>query len=148
MKYVKQSLVAILIMTLAFSACEQKSEYEKLVERELASNVRQDSLFLGISFQMDQKTFYTHCWDLNKEGILTNGPSNLSIKHYLPENTLKFKSSMQFYPKFSESGILEMPVEFQYDNWALWNKEMSADNLLMDVKGLLEKNLEAWPNII
>ena len=140
MKIVKQSLVMLLLIALGFTACKSKSPYERLVEKELASNVRQDSLFLGIHFQMPHKEFFTHCWELNKKGLLTNGPSNLSIKHIFgSDGPLKFRASMQFYPKFTEQGIYEMPVEFKYEDWTLWNKEMSAEVLLEDVKGLLER---------
>ena len=46
---------------------------------------------------------------------------------------------MQFYPKFGENKIFELPVDFQYDNWALWDKDKSSDNLLQDVRSMLEK---------
>ena len=130
--------VLAFLMVLAIASCTQQSEYDKLVERELASNVRQDSLFLGITMDMNRKEFYAHCWDLNKKGVFTNGVGNMSIKYDL-ENELKFPASMQFYPKFGEDKIFEMPVDFQYNDWALWNKDMSNEVLLEDVKNMLEK---------
>ena len=130
--------VITFFMVLATISCTQKSEYDKLVERELASNIRQDSLFLGITFEMDRKEFYAHCWDPNKKGVFTNGVGNMSIKYNL-ESGLKYPGSMQFYPKFGENKIFELPVDFQYDDWALWDKNKSSDALLQDVKNMLEE---------
>lgn len=138
MKNLLKTAVVFLLIGLGASACTQKSEYDKLVENELATNVRQDSLFLGIRFDMDRKEFYAHCWELNKKGVFTQGVGNMSIKYNLKDE-LKFVSSMQFYPTFVDSAIYEMPIDFQYTEWALWNKEMSNDVLLADVRSLFEK---------
>lgn len=129
---------AIMFLSLVFvyTSCTKKSEYQKLVDTELATNVRQDSLFLGISLQMESKAFFGHCWELNKQGVLTNGVAN-QVKYDVSDK-LNHEASMYFYPKFVEGKIFEMPMEFQYDNWALWNEELSVDNLLEEVKGLLE----------
>lgn len=135
----KMKLAAIVLLTVfVLGACGGKSEYDLLVERELASNVKQDSIFLGINFQMDSKEFYAHCWDLNKQGVFTNGIGNMSVQYNL-ETELSFPGNMNFYPKFGEDKIFEMPVDFQYTDWALWNKEMSNDKLLEDVRMLMEK---------
>lgn len=133
-------LVAFGLITawVVVSACSRKSEYDKLVEKELGGRMRQDSLFLGINFGMNAKEFYAHCWELNKQGIFTNGAGNMSVKYELP-NHLNFPASMNFYPTFEEDKIFEMPVDFQYNGWAPWNREMAGDALLQDVKKLLEK---------
>lgn len=138
MKRITNWLLLGLVLIFSISACSQKSEYDKLVERELASNVKQDSLFFGISFDMNRKDFYAHCWDLNKKGFFTNGVGNMSIQKKL-ETGLKFPVVMNFYPKFEDDQIFQLPVDFQYTDWALWNQEMSNDKLLEDVKNLLEE---------
>lgn len=135
----KRSL-AISLMALAmvflYSSCTKKSEYQSLVEAELATNVRKDSLYLGISLQMDSKEFFVHCWDMNKQGTLTNGVGN-QIKYDVSEY-FKKSTSMHFYPKFVDGKIFEMPVEFKYDDWALWNEELSVENLMEEVIDVLE----------
>lgn len=138
MKNLFKTAVVFLLIVLGASACTQKSEYDKLVEKELATNVRQDSLFLGIRFDMDRKEFYSHCWELNKKGVFTQGVGNMSIQYNL-DDELKFVGSMQFYPTFVDSAIYEMPMDFQYTEWALWNDKMSNDVLLADVRALFEK---------
>ena len=136
-RMMKFGLITFCTMMMVAS-CTQKSEYDRLVEKELASNVRQDSLFLGINFSMNSKEFYTHCWELNKQRVFTNGVGNMSVKYALP-NQLSFPASMNFYPKFGKDKIFEMPVDFQYNEWALWDKEMSNEVLLEDVRKLLEE---------
>ncbi|MBO3698871.1 hypothetical protein [Roseivirga sp. E12] len=126
----------ILILVGLSTSCTRKSEYQKLVESELSTNVRQDSLYLGISLQMESKDFFVHCWEMNKKGLLTNGVGN-QIKYDASE-FFEEKTSMHFYPKFVDGKIFEMPVEFKYDNWALWNEELSVDNLIEDVISVLE----------
>lgn len=138
MKNLVKNTVMFLLIALSIAACTQKSEYDKLVEKELGTNIRQDSLFLGIHFNMSRKDFYTHCWELNKQRVFTQGVGNMSIRYDLGTE-LKFKGHMQFYPSFSDSSIYEMPIDFKYTDWALWNKDMSNDVLLEDVKSLFEK---------
>ena len=130
------TVIMFLSLVFVYTSCSNKSEYQKLVDSELATNVRQDSLFLGISLQMESKAFFGHCWELNKQGVLTNGVAN-QVKYDVSDN-FNHDASMYFYPKFVEGKIFEMPMEFQYDNWALWNEELSVDNLMEEVKGLLE----------
>jgi len=136
-RMMKTGVVAILTL-LAMASCTKKSEYDKLVEKELASNVKQDSLFLGIDFSMDSKEFYAHCWELNKQGVFTNGVGNMSVKYDLPTQ-LNLPASMNFYPKFANDKIFELPVDFTYNDWALWKKETSNEVLLEDVKNMLEE---------
>lgn len=127
----------VMAIVCLYTSCTKKSEYQKLVETELSTNVRQDSLFLGISLQQESKEFFVHCWEMNKQGILTNGVGN-QIK-YDASNHFQEKTSMHFYPKFVDGTIFEMPVEFKYDNWSLWNQELSVENLIEEVIDVLEK---------
>ncbi|OEK07262.1 hypothetical protein BFP71_04330 [Roseivirga misakiensis] len=101
----------------------------------MASNVRQDSLFLGISLQMDSKTFFGHCWELNKKGVLTNGVGS-QIKYDASEY-FEHDTDMFFYPKFQDKKIIEMPMHFKYANWSLWNEELKVETLIEEVKAAL-----------
>ncbi|MDN3205376.1 hypothetical protein [Algoriphagus sediminis] len=106
--------------------------------RELASGKVVNDIFLGLELGMTQKSFYETCWDLNKEGILTNGPTELSVE-YKADMPSGNKASMRFFPKFNEKKIYLMPVEFTYEAYAPWNEEMNSDRLLDDVKVLFEE---------
>lgn len=130
--------MSMLVLATVFlsTSCTKKSEYQKLVETELATNVRQDSLYLGISLQMDSEDFFLHCWEMNKQGILTNTVEN-QIK-YDASDYFEEETSMSFYPKFVDGKIFEIPVQFKYNDWELWNEDLSVENLLEDVIGVLE----------
>jgi hypothetical protein len=127
----------ILVAGIIISGCGLQSEYTRLVTQELASGVRNDSLFLGITFGMTSKEFYAHCWELNEEKLIRQGNRNMTVEYQVEE--LDFPASMNFYPNFHQDKIYEMPVSFMYLAWAPWNEEMSADSLESDVVELLEK---------
>jgi hypothetical protein len=108
-------------------------QYETVMKNELASGKRTDSLFFGIYFGMTSKQFFGYCWELNKKGILTDGVNNMYVLYKLKNNELKHPASMNFYPDFYQNKIYKMRVNFQYDSWAPWNKQLYADSLLQDV---------------
>ena len=126
------------IFSLFLFSCVQKGPYQEMLDRELSSNVRADSIFLGFSFGMPRKEFYASCWEMNKEGILIQGPNNLSVQYYL-DDELPMPAYMRFYPQFDDSGkIYSMPIEFLYETYAPWNKSTSSDSLILEVKNLFE----------
>ncbi len=97
-----------------------------------ADEKKYDSLFLGISLGMDKKAFYDHCWEYNRRKIFTHGPTNQNVEYHLVGET-KSPVMMRFYPTFEDDKIYEMPVTFTYEAWAPWNKQFTADSLLVDL---------------
>lgn len=124
------SLLAIL------TSCTE-SEYEKTVDEELSKGIRNDSLFLGLALGMSKKEFFEHCWQLNKQGLVTDGKGNTAV-HYEVKG-LKDPASMDFYPEFYKGRIYQMPVDFQYKGWAPWNTHLSSDSLMYDVVNLFKE---------
>ncbi len=112
--------------------CTPGASYERKLKKELASGVRYDSLFMGIYLGMSDKDFYTHCWELNRQGVIKQGSKNMSVEHGLKAE-LNHPATMNFYPEFIQGKIAEMPVQFIYNGWAPWNKGLSSDSLLLDV---------------
>ena len=118
--------------------CKQETafdKYKRQAKQELASNKRVDSIFFGIYLGMVKKEFFTHCWEMNKKGIFTDGTDgrgNMFILYKLGKE-LKYPASMNFYPDFNDSTIKGMKVLYQYEGWGQWNKHMSEDSLLPDV---------------
>ncbi len=137
------SKIAYLFFMISLMFSCKRSPYERLVNQELEKGVRYDSIFLGIKFGMSQKDFYTHCWELNKQGIILQGPSNLSVQYRLDSTEMQAETYMWFYPDFEGGELSRMPVEFSYLAWAPWNLELSSDSLLIDVKKLFEKWYDA-----
>jgi hypothetical protein len=97
-----------------------------------------DSLFLGIFLGMDRKAFYDYCWEQNRKKVFVHGPGNQSVQYKL-EDQLTEPVSMQFYPTFHEDKIFEMPVTFNYESWAPWNKKYQADSLLQEMVPLFKR---------
>ncbi len=127
------------LIVLIFFGC-MRSEYDRMEARELARDVRYDSIFLGLKLGMSSKDFYTACWEMNKQGLLIQGPGNLSVEYKIDTPQVRSKVFMRFYPDFTtDQKIYRMPVEFIYEAWAPWNRQYSPDSLLVDVKNLFEK---------
>jgi hypothetical protein len=152
--------ILITVFVFLFVACSQ-SEYDKLLKEQMASGIRYDSLFLGLHFDMTKKDFYSSCWEMNKQGLIIQGPGNLSVQYKIDSTQLHAPAYMRFYPKFKNDVIHVMPVEFSYIAWAPWNQQLSADSLLFDVKNMFErwyggkfilledesKNIQLWVKI-
>ncbi len=132
-----KNVILIFCFITALYACQSHEYYNKL-EEEMASGKRYDSLFLDISFGMTKKDFYAHCWEMNKQGIVTHGQKNMTVRYELKDE-LKAACNMNFYPEFHEEKIYKMPTTYTYKGWAPWNKHLSADSLLVDVVGLYKK---------
>lgn len=115
-----------------------QSEYEKLEKKELSSGKDVKELFFGLELGMERRAFFDTCWDLNKQGVLTNGPTELSIE-YQAEMPSGNPARMRFYPKFEQDKIYLMPIEFTYEGWAPWNEKLTAENLRDDVIKLFEE---------
>ncbi|MDW3649014.1 MAG: hypothetical protein R8P61_18230 [Bacteroidia bacterium] len=133
------SIVLIFLSILFLStSCEStpEEEYRKREAKELASGVRNDSLFLGIYLGMTMDDFYAHCWEMNKKGIIMEGANNTTV-HY-PIQEFKHPASMEFYPSSENGYVTAMPISFYYDGWAPWNKDLQADKLILEVIALME----------
>lgn len=126
-----------ILFTAGLWSCGQGYKYKQLEKRELASGERHDSLFLGIYFGMPAEEFYTHCWEMNKQRLVKDGPGNRTVQ-YLPPD-FKQRTQMLFFPRFHEDKIHEMPVEFAYEAWAPWNKDLQSDKLQLEVVQVFEK---------
>ena len=127
-----------LLLLILIASCQQKSEYHRLVEQELAIGERQDSLFLGIYLGMRSQEFFDHCWKLNKKRLIDQDGGKLPIQYEL-KDALKASGKMNFYPTFHEGIIYEMPTTFTYHGWSPWNKSLQADSLQVDVLRLMKE---------
>lgn len=103
----------------------------------LGSRKDNDSLFLDIYFGMEQKAFYDYCWEMNRQKVLTHGPTNQNVEYHLTGT--KHPITMHFYPSFHEGKIYEMPVTFNYDAWAPWNRAYQSDSLMTEVFALYKE---------
>ncbi len=127
-------LIGFLVcLTLLLNACDGKKFSGASTDQK-----KLDSLFLGISMGMEQKAFYDYCWEMNNKKIFRHGPTNQSVEYTLTDE-LTSPVVMQFYPNFYEEKIYEMPVLYNFEAWAPWNREFSSDSLIVKLLPLFKK---------
>ena len=136
-------LFLFLAMGITFIACE--SEYSKTVKNELQTGVVHEDLILGLKLGQTQKDFYDHCWQLNKQKLVSQGSGNKFAKHFmLLDSTAQNpeKVEMLFYGIFDEAKVMHgMHMKFSYVAWAPWNKQYQSGIL---IKKLQEKYLRDY----
>lgn len=98
-----------------------------------------DDIVLGIYFGMEQKDFLDHCWELNQEGKTGHGTIGNQVM-YVDSLNFDPKVIINFYPKFEENVISEMPFQYNFHAWAPWNKnELTQEKLYQQVIKFFEK---------
>jgi len=122
--------IGVCLLLLALVACSAPADSAD------DTVVPQDSIFMGYWFGMPRDSFYTHSWNLNRQGLVRNGPQNQNIQYNM-DSTLAYQATMLFYPDFFEEKIARMRVRFRYDAWAPWNKHLFADSLIQEVVRLM-----------
>ena len=132
----KYNLLLITCVLSIFWGSSCQSEYEKMVRQELASGVRQDSLFFGLYLGMDSKEFFARCWELNNKGVLYHGAANTTVEYRFKD--FGKDATMNFYPDFHEDKIYEMPATFAYTASAPWDPGYSTDTLLKETLTFVE----------
>jgi hypothetical protein len=137
----KKFLFILFVLVFGLFQCTPRDRYERLVEKELETGERYDSLFLGLKLGMTNHQFYGHCWEMNKQGVIRQGSGNSSVRYEV--KNLKSPAEMNFYPDFYHGRIWRMPVKINYMGWAPWNRKLSADSLQID---LLEHYREIYGN--
>lgn len=125
---IKNALFTVVIISLMVSCSTEQSKYDKIVQQELAKGQRFDSLFLGLYLGMHAKKFYDTCTEMNKMGLITAGTGGTKVLYYIKDG-LKYPASMNFFPDFYKNNIYHISVNYHYDAWAPWNKNLYADSL-------------------
>lgn len=128
--------------TIFLSSC--KSEYSRAVEKGMASGEIIDSLIFGMRIGQTKKDFYSICWELNKQQLISEGPGNMSAKYLEPLDSTKDKSlrkEMLFYGIFDENDIMYgMYMTYSYIAWAPWLEHLQSISLVDDLKAYYRAN--------
>jgi hypothetical protein len=139
LKYLK-FVISSFCLSLLFSGCFQ-SDYTKLVKSELAKGIRNDSILLGIKLGDTRQDFFGRCFDLNKQHLVTQGPSGLKVQYLFSDSLVSNEPNrirLLFSPFFdTKEKIAEMDLEFSYTAWAPWNRHLQSDSLKITVEKLL-----------
>ena len=135
-----------IFLFLCFVMVSCESEYSETVKRELQSGKVYEDLILGLKIGQTRKEFYDHCWELNKQKVISQGSGNKFAKQIiLLDSTAQNqdKVEMLFYGIFDEEKIMHgMHMKFSYLKWAPWNEDYQSDVL---VKKLQEKYIREYP---
>lgn len=121
--------------------CNQ-SEYDRVVAKELATGVEHTKMFFDMEIGLSKKDFYGKCWQLNKEKLVSQGPSNQYVRHVLdslsPVYNPSSKMEMLFFGLFDDDEIMRgMRFRFSYTAWAPWNKELQPEQLQEEIKTMM-----------
>ncbi|MBI3220592.1 MAG: hypothetical protein HYZ44_13845 [Bacteroidetes bacterium] len=137
-KYIKYPIS--LLLACVVLSCVQ-SDYTRLVQSELAKGIRNDSILLGIKFGDTRQDFFGRCFDLNKQRLVTQGPSGFKVQYLFNDSLINVKPNkirLLFSPFFdTNEKIAEMDLEFSYLGWAPWNKQLQSDSLKINIMKLL-----------
>lgn len=118
-------------------------EYSTLVKREMAKGVVYDSLLFDLKFGQTKQEFLSACWKLNQQGIISEGPGSKSVKYILPVNEDSKSESgitLLFFGDFDEDKIMTgMDLQFYYNAWSIWNKNLQSDKLVPVIMDSLKK---------
>ncbi len=137
MTFKQFTYVLVLIGFIGIWACGTKSEYRKIVERELASGERHDNIFMGFHIGMPEKVFYDSCTALNKRRLVYQGARDVTVSFKM--DILDKEVDVYFFPNFHEKKIYEMEVSYSYYGWSPWRKELSAEKLMFRLLAIYEK---------
>ena len=119
------------------AACEQPSEYEAMLARETARPDTVRTLFFNYELGMSRQAFYDSSWALNRQELVTHGPSNMNVQYKLTDQ-LPYEATMLYYPDFKDDQVVQMRIRISYDAWAPWNRHLWSDSLIFDVRDLME----------
>jgi len=115
-----------------------KSEYDRYVNRELTSGTVSDSLIFDMHIGETKMDFFAKCWDLNKEGKISQGTGNRTARYIEPADSTKdvtLRKEMLFYGIFDEEEVMQgMDMTYNYVVWAPWNEERHSDVLATALK--------------
>jgi hypothetical protein len=124
----------------ALTSCEESTarRYKLLEKNELASGIRQDSLFKGIYLGMSRKDFREYCYYMNtvEHEFKNDGPHTSWVISRIRKG-MKYPAAINFYPVFRNEVIISMDAAIFYDFRNGEQAPYTKASLLEDVLRLL-----------
>ena len=134
-------LISLLHFSLTILGC--KSEYEKMVDRELKKNVKEDSLFFNYRLGESKDSYHEKSWDLNHNKIVVQGRSYTFMKYVFQDPKTPEKQNdfaMEYTGGFNkERKLNNMKVIFSHVLWVPWHEDYHASQLLPRVLDSIER---------
>ena len=118
----------LLLIFIGLSSCQ--SQYDQTVKKEMASGRSIETLKFTLAFGDTKKEFFAKCWELNKKGLIKQGPKNQYVAYELKKKGAPSITHL-FYGIFNEEQkMVGLDMEFSYDGWSPWTPELQSDKLL------------------
>ena len=134
-------LISLLHFSLSILGC--KSEYEKMADRELRKNVKEDSLFFDYRLGESKDSYHEKSWDLNHNKIVVQGRSYTFMKYVFQDPKTPKKQNdfvMEYTGGFNkERKLNSMKVIFSHVLWVPWNENYHTSQLLPRVLDSIER---------
>ncbi|UWX54639.1 hypothetical protein NYZ99_17505 [Maribacter litopenaei] len=109
----------------------------------MSKGIIHDSILFNLKFGQHRQEFFRACWQLNQQGLVSNGPENESVKYKLPLNendSLESEITLLFFGDFNNEKIMTgLDLQFFYSAWSIWNKKLQSDKLIPVVMDTLKK---------
>ena len=132
-----------IIILILIVGCQKKSEYSTILTRELEKKNEFNDLIFDMKIGQSRQDYFDICYQLNKQKKIISGERSLN-----PELILKSKNGltkgsnikMSFNGIFNEKKTMRgFEMRFYFTGWSNWNKDLSSENLLFQLKDTLRK---------
>tara|TARA_Y100001978_G_C23588253_1_gene382494 strand:- start:215 stop:808 length:594 start_codon:yes stop_codon:yes gene_type:complete len=132
-----------IIILILIIGCQKKSEYSTILTRELEKKNEFNDLIFDMKIGQSRQDYFDICYQLNKQKKIISGERSLN-----PELILKSKNGltkgsnikMSFNGIFNEKKTMRgFEMRFYFTGWSNWNKDLSSENLLAQLKDTLKR---------
>lgn len=139
LKLKKTSIISLFLTLLI--CCQSQSEYSKVLKYELNTKKEYKDLIFGMQIGQSREDYFDICYKLNKEKKIVSGERSLNPEMILKSKRVPAKGTnikMSFNGIFNDKKIMRgMEMRFYFTGWSDWNKELSSDILLKQIKDSL-----------
>ena len=131
----------VIIFGMFVSGCKNQSEYTNVLKRELENKNEFNDLIFDMKIGQSRQDYFDICYKLNKKKLIVSGERSLNPELILKSKNDLVKASnikMSFNGIFNEKKIMRgMEMRFYFTGWSSWNKDLSSNNLLVQLKDTL-----------
>ena len=133
----------IIINLILIVGCQKKSEYSTILTRELEKKNEFNDLIFDMKIGQSRQDYFDICYQLNKQKKIISGERSLNPELILKSKKGSTKGSnikMSFNGIFNEKKTMRgFEMRFYFTGWSNWNKDLSSENLLFQLKDTLRK---------
>ena len=136
-----RSLFFLVLLTSLFASCE--SDYSRLVKSEMATDKIYTELIFDLNIGQTKKEFYSTCWTLNSQKVISQGPGNNYARYIIEEEfeNDSIKIEMLFYGIFDkEEKMIGMDMKMSHLSYAPWNEESHSDSVIEFLKTFYQRD--------